>query len=74
VDGSDKRPVDGPVEVPDAARRNLADFLSISARSTRDPETLEKALRDSLSLSALHGAEGRLRDAKGAGATASPLN
>jgi hypothetical protein len=74
VDGSDKTHDDGPVEITDATRRSLADFLSMSARPTRDPRMLEKALRDSLALSALHKAEGRHENAKGAGETASPLN
>jgi hypothetical protein len=61
-------------DLPDATRRNLADFLGMSARSTRDPETLAQALRDSLALSALHAPGEFGRNAKGAGVAASPLN
>jgi hypothetical protein len=61
-------------DLPDVTRRNLADFLGMSARSTRDPETLLQALRDSLALSALHAAGEFSRNAKGAGVAASPLN
>jgi hypothetical protein len=74
VDGSGKEPLNGMDDLPDATRRFLADFLSMSARSARDSETLAQALRDSLALSALHAAGEFHRNAKGAGVAASPLN
>jgi hypothetical protein len=61
-------------DLSDATRQNLADFLSLSARSMRDPEMLAKALRDSLTLSAMHAAGEFRSEAKGAGVAASPLN
>ena len=61
-------------DLPDATRRNLADFLSVSARRTRNPETLAKALSDSVALSTLHAAGECRRNAKGAGVAAGPLN
>jgi hypothetical protein len=74
VDGTSEKPEDALRDLPDATRRSVADFLSASARSTRDSETLARALRDSLTISTLHAAGERSRHAKGAGLAASPLN
>jgi hypothetical protein len=57
-------------DLPDAARRTVADFLSVSARATRDSEALVRALRDSLVLSTLD----TVGQKEGAGVAASPLN
>jgi hypothetical protein len=74
VDGSNEKPADVLHDLPDAARRSVADFLSVSARSTCDSASLAKALRDSLALSTLHATRERGRHEKGAGLLASPLN
>jgi hypothetical protein len=74
VTASRNKPADALIDLPQATRRVVADFLKISARPTCRPDMLARALHDALALSALHAARERERKEKGAGVAASPLN